>query len=112
MKPTIGRIVHFHPVPGVTHAAIIAHVTSDTCVNLAAFNSNGCAYDVMSAHLIPPGQPTPEFSAYAEWMPHEVAVVNAAAAACAALSIPASQATAAALERIIQKIDEKIAAED
>lgn len=72
MKPTVGRIVHFHPVPTVTHAAIIAYVESDTCVNLAVFNGDGCAYDMTSVQLVAPGAAKPEFGAYAEWMPHQV----------------------------------------
>ena len=112
MKPTVGRIVHFHPKEAVTHAAVIAFVHSDTMVNLAVFDGNGKSYGQTSVQLVAPGQAKPEFGFYCEWMPYQVGTVNAAAAAGAALSIPASQATADALERIIQKIDEKIAAED
>jgi len=48
MKPSIGRIVHYHAEPGepgsVTHpiaAAIITAVWSETCVNLKIFFDDG-----------------------------------------------------------------------
>jgi len=46
-KPTVGRIVHFYRDSAAFHdgnppqAAIIAHVWTDTCVNLAIFDGNG-----------------------------------------------------------------------
>ena len=72
MKPTVGRIVHFKPRPGVTHAAIITFVHSDTCVNLAVFDSNGGSDGKTSVQLVAPGQPKPEFGFFCEWMPYQV----------------------------------------
>ena len=113
MTPTIGRIVLFHPTPGITRAAIVAYVHSDTMVNVAVFDNNGETFGQTSVQLVAPGQPTPEFGMYCEWPAHPVekAAAPAAAAAQACLTIPASKATADALERIIMKIDEKILAE-
>ena len=37
MKPSVGRIVHFH-IGGEEHAAIITRVWSDWCVNLTVFD--------------------------------------------------------------------------
>ncbi len=42
MKPSVGRIVHFDQ-DGQKLAAIITHVWSDTCVNLAVFDGSGNA---------------------------------------------------------------------
>lgn len=40
--PTVGRVVHYvDHVTGKHFAAVIVHVWSDTCVNLAVFDSNG-----------------------------------------------------------------------
>lgn len=102
MKPSIGRIVHFHPSEGTTHAAIIVAVHSDTYVNLVVFGSDGLAYGRASVQLLVPGRGKPEFSAFCEWPAHQVDKANGC------LSVQVSQATADALERIIQKIDEKL----
>lgn len=111
MKPSIGRIVHFHPRPGVTHAAIVTFVHSDTCVNLAVFDSNGGTEGKTSVQLVAPGQSKPEFGFFCEWMPYQVEKAGTLIQAEAGMTINVSKATAAALERIIQKIDEKILAE-
>ena len=55
IKPTIGRVVWYH-APGTTstvrpQAAIVAHVWSDTCVNLAVFDVNGAASNATSVFL-------------------------------------------------------------
>jgi len=72
MKPTVGRIVLFHPRPGVTQAAIVAYVHSDTMLNLAVFGSNGEVEGWTSVQLVAPGQPKPEFGFFCEWMPYQV----------------------------------------
>jgi len=87
IKPTIGRIVHFHPghdhpgfvsmVEGV-HAAIICDVHSDTRVTLCVFDSNGIPYQADNAYLlsdepsadIPMAVVTGE-AGYAEWMDYQ-----------------------------------------
>ena len=74
--PTIGRVVWFYPAGsanGVTpHAALIAHVHSDTMVNLAAFDGNGVAYNETSVLLFQ-GGPMPPDGPYCEWMPFQIA---------------------------------------
>jgi hypothetical protein len=110
MKPTVGRIVLFHPVPEVTMAAIVAHVHSDTMVNLAVFDGNGKSYGQTSVQLVAPGQAKPEFGFYCEWMPHQVEQADKADSERGAITI--SNAAAQALDRIILKLDEKIAAEE
>ncbi len=77
IKPTIGRVVWYHP-PFVadsgtnerTLAAIICHVWSDTCVNLAVFSSNGIAENQTSVFLYQGDTDRPS-SSYAEWMPYQ-----------------------------------------
>jgi hypothetical protein len=62
MKPSIGRIVHYHGEPGdcAVHgiqAAVITYVHSDTCVNLAVFDHNGESRGETSVCLGGPDQP-------------------------------------------------------
>lgn len=73
IKPTIGRVVWYHPVdadPEITHPAIVTHVWSDTCVNLAIFASNGKPYAETSVFLYQGGDNRPT-SKFAEWMPYQ-----------------------------------------
>lgn len=80
IQPTIGRVVLYHP-PFVadsgtnekTHAAIVCHVWSDTCVNLAIFDSDGEPYSATSVFLFQGDGDRPG-SQYAEWMPYQKAV--------------------------------------
>lgn len=108
MKPTVGRIVHFHQTAGVTLAAVIAFVHSDTMVNLAVFDGNGRSFGQPSVQLVAPGQPKPEFGFYCEWMPDQVETIGTLVQAEACMTFPLSKATADALERIIDVIDRKI----
>lgn len=78
IKPTVGRVVWYHPefVPDSvtnerTFAAIVAHVWSDTCVNLAVFDSNGVPYNRTSVFLFQ-GEGERPGSQYAEWMPYQI----------------------------------------
>lgn len=124
MKPTIGRIVHFRPTEAVTLAAIITFVHSDTRVNLTAFDCFGRTHNQVEVPLVAPGEPKPEFSQFCEWMPHQVERAAAPEPWCSQTAAPApataepgvtftlNKPTVDALERIIQKIDEKILAED
>lgn len=105
MKPTVGSIVLFHPTPEVTHAALIAFVHSDTCVNLAVFDSNGVSSGKTSVQLVNPGQPKPEFGHFCEWMPYQV---SQAAKQSEPVLFPVERQTADALVRIVQKIDKQI----
>jgi hypothetical protein len=106
MKPTVGRIVLFKPVVGVTLAAIIAHVHSDTLVNLAVFNENGEARNATSVILIGQNDPKPEFSPYCEWMPHQV---DQAKQQQDSLVQALGPEVFAALRRIIIQVDQQIA---
>lgn len=80
IKPTIGRVVWYWPHPSENIvgndgkqplAAIVAHVHSDTMVNLAVFDANGIASNRTSVYLRQEGQDHPDAS-YAEWMPYQI----------------------------------------
>lgn len=78
INPTVGRVVWYHPGasdPGFDGsgrplAAIVAHVWSDTCVNLACFDRNGIAFNRTSVFLYQGDTERPS-SQYAEWMPYQ-----------------------------------------
>lgn len=80
IQPTIGRVVWFHPSSNESNAgfasapicaAIIAHVWSDTCVNLAVFDANGVCHSKTSVLLIQEGNAVPGGGLYCEWMPYQ-----------------------------------------
>ena len=75
ISPTIGRIVWYWPKGHGTqpHAAIVAHVWSDTCVNLAIFDSNGVpvANPPTSVLLLQDGNERPSGGHFCEWMPYQ-----------------------------------------
>lgn len=75
IKPTIGRVVLFTPAGAKPEdqkqAALVAHVWSDTCVNLAIFDENGAAYNKTSVLLIQDDAPVPTGGFYCEWMPYQ-----------------------------------------
>jgi hypothetical protein len=74
IKPTIGRIVWYHPLNSTPEqqplAAIIVYVWSDTCVNLGIFSPEGLADHVTSVSLYQGDGPKP-YEQYAEWMPYQ-----------------------------------------
>ena len=76
IKPTIGRVVWYYPLGDTSDeqplAALIAHVWSDTCVNLAVFDSNGIASNQTSVFLYQ-NEPNTEkpSSSFCEWMPYQ-----------------------------------------
>jgi len=77
IKPTVGRVLWYHPafIPDsgsneTTQVAIISHVWSDTCINLAVFDSNGIASNQTSVFLFQ-GEGDRPGSQYAEWMPYQ-----------------------------------------
>jgi hypothetical protein len=84
IKPTVGRIVWFQPsstdlpserlvqIGKEPLAAIVVAVHSDTCINLAVFDANGCHHARTSVPLIQGDDPVPE-SYYCEWMPYQIA---------------------------------------
>lgn len=78
IKPTVGRVVWYHPpftadsrTNEETLAAIICHVWSDTCVNLAVFDANGTASNQTSVFLYQGDSDRPS-SFYCEWMPYQL----------------------------------------
>jgi hypothetical protein len=74
IKPTIGRIVWYHPSSGLSispHAAIVTAVWSDTCINLAVFDPSGTPYSACSTYLVQDDAPKP-VAGYAEWMPYQI----------------------------------------
>lgn len=80
IKPTVGRVVWYRPSPGENIvgndgsqplAAIITHVWSDTCINLAVFDANGIATNRTSVYLLQPETERPA-SQFAEWMPYQL----------------------------------------
>jgi hypothetical protein len=80
ISPSIGRVVWFHP--SITdHSlasggdqplpALVAHVWSDTCINLAVFDANGKPHGKTSVLLLQDDAIAPEGGYYAEWMPFQ-----------------------------------------
>lgn len=82
IKPTVGRVVWYHPEdeqPGdQPMLAMIAHVHSDSCVNLAIFDQNGNPImgPPRSIRLLQEGEARPIGIRCCEWMPHQIAKVN------------------------------------
>jgi hypothetical protein len=74
IKPTVGRVVWYHaPLPpnhDQPNAALVAFVWSDTCVNLAVFDSDGVTSHQTSVYLWQGDGPRPS-SSYCEWMPYQ-----------------------------------------
>lgn len=78
--PTVGRVVHFYPAAGEKYhkeaplTALIAHVWSDTCVNLAIFDPHGRPFNSppSSVRLVQPDEDTPAGGHYCKWMPYQI----------------------------------------
>jgi hypothetical protein len=83
IQPTIGRVVWYHPSTGdpdlakfsqahegKPFAAIVAHVWSDTCVNLCVIDPNGQTLGRTSVFLWQGDTDRPS-NTYAEWMPYQ-----------------------------------------
>lgn len=122
MKPTIGRKVWFRlngasyidasarPVELVKDQpmdATIACVWGDSLVNLSVTDHDGKAHSVRSVTLRQEDDPAPQ-GMYCEWMPYQV---DQAKKQSESVLFPMERATADALVRIVQKIDEQITAE-
>lgn len=97
IKPSNGRVVWFTPssqngaanfASGSQLAAIVAHVHSDRCVNLAVFDANGVPHSRCSVPLLQDDDPRPEHGYFAEWMPHQLGQAKKTEAAEAKLNIP------------------------
>jgi hypothetical protein len=76
IKPTVGRVVWFYPLrwregQNQPLAAIIAHVWTETCVNLAVFGVDGHSYPVGNTNvfLVQEGQEVPSGVEYCTYMP-------------------------------------------
>lgn len=78
IKPSVGRVVWYYPVGASRSeqplAAIVAHVWSDTCVNLAIFDANGRPMEKppTSVLLVQPENEVPGNGGYCEWMPYQI----------------------------------------
>lgn len=83
IHPSVGRVVWYHPgqgdpgpdPQGQPLAAIVTHVWSDTCVNLAVFDTNGIPYNRTSVYLHQ-GDVAVSGRPYAEWMPYQKKVAK------------------------------------
>lgn len=74
IKPTVGRIVLFHPgVPGPanTLAAIVAFVHSDSMVTLTVFGADGSPRSEQSVPLVQQNEESPGHR-WCEWMPYQL----------------------------------------
>lgn len=78
IKPTVGRVVWYYPFPsdpgpspgGQPLAAHVAHVWSETCVNLMVIDANGVSYNRTSVLLVQDGSARPDVG-FCEWMPYQ-----------------------------------------
>lgn len=95
IKPSVGRVVIYRPMVSkyefdycvqawAEHAAIVARVHNDRCVNLTVSDVNGKTFGRTSVVLRQPGDPVPSGD-YCEWMPFQVGQAKAQQA-----SIPAA----------------------
>lgn len=81
IKPTPGRIVHYHPradeglpfIGGQPLAAIIAAVHSDRMVNLTVLDANGHPHARQSVRLVQPADARSlTTGGYCEWMAYQI----------------------------------------
>lgn len=72
IQPTVGRVVWYHPPLHHTQplAAIVAHVWSDTMVNLMVIDPEGNPFGRTSVFLYQGDTDRPS-GEYAEWMPYQ-----------------------------------------
>ena len=72
ITPTNGRVVWYHRPDAASDAqplaAIVAHVVSDDCVNLAIFNEDGGSHAQTNVTL---AQDRPAQPGECEWMPYQ-----------------------------------------
>jgi hypothetical protein len=79
IKPCAGRHVWYYPtgadvinktIDAQPHAALVAHVFSDTLVNLAIFDSTGRPYNRTSVRLLQDNDEPQPGESYCAWMPN------------------------------------------
>lgn len=83
IKPTVGRVVWFHPYvnsaeagfarhqDGQPYAAIVTHVWNGRLVNLSVFDADGVAHSRTSVELVQGYDTVPGNGFYCEWMPYQ-----------------------------------------
>jgi hypothetical protein len=80
IKPSIGRVVWYHPTAGQrikgepndqACAALVTYVWGDHMVNLTVMTPNGVPYGVTSVTLVQEGEAHP-IERYCEWMPYQI----------------------------------------
>lgn len=78
IKPTIGRVVWYHPSEDTTLPAIICHVWNDSMINIAYFGMSGEAHAMTSVWLWQEGVEFPKpMTHFCEWMPYQVGQARA-----------------------------------
>ncbi len=75
IHPTIGRVLWYydenHTEGKQPKTALVCHVWSESCVNLAVFDQNGVAGNRTSV-LLWQGEGERPSRSFAEWMPYQV----------------------------------------
>jgi len=83
--PTVGRVVWFRAPEEFQirragddepFAAIIAHVETESQVNLTVFDHFGHPHPVVNVHLVQDGEDIPESGTYCQWMPYQISVAR------------------------------------
>lgn len=108
MKPSIGRIVLFHPSAVITQAAIITYVHSESMVNLVVFDAFGNSQGITSVQLVAPDSGDRPIGHYCEWMPNQI---GQAQKQSEPVLFPVDKETAETMVRIIKRIDTEMAKE-
>jgi len=81
IKPTIGRVVLFHPAQSdsfiKTHdeqpvPALVCRVHDNGNINVGGFDAHGDHFSRQNIALIQEGEAPPEHDHYAEWMPYQI----------------------------------------
>jgi hypothetical protein len=81
IKPTIGRVVWFHPdadqrIKGEPNdqvcAALVTYVWGDHRVNLTVMTPNGAPYGVTNVTLVQEDDEAHPIERYCEWMPYQI----------------------------------------
>lgn len=78
IKPTVGRVLWYYP-HGKTqvdagkqpHAAMVAYVHGDSCVNIGYLDGSGNHRNQTSVRLVHQGEELPE-SGFCAWMPYQM----------------------------------------